>query len=155
MYLKLMTILAVLNLLSGCAIKPLVFYPGEPLPRENVAVVSIVGLYPDRKLSLTIKNIDGKPIPATSEVHLLPGSYNFNIYVWHDFKPGWTTSSWKSVYVDTKLEVKLGHTYIPEATLDGDNVTIYFVDKGLKYPEECNPVLLFQANKSHDFCDKI
>ena len=143
-----------LALLSCSTTSQLILYKGEPVARENVAVVSALGLYADRKLSLTVKKIDGKPVTAATEMHLLPGTYTFNIHVWHDLKPGWPVTSWKELYVDKTVTLEKGHTYVPQAILEKEGAQVTLEDKGLNYPEECNPFLLYQAKKPHDFCKK-
>lgn len=155
MNLKVVSALMFAVFLVGCsATAPTILYKGEPMARENVAVVSALGLYADRKLSLTVKKVDGKPVVAATEMHLLPGTYTFNIHVWHDLKPGWMTTSWKEVYLDKTVTLEKGHTYIPQAILEKDGAQVMLEDKGLNYPVECNPFLLYQAKKPHDFCKK-
>lgn len=152
---KTLSIFIIVFYLIGCsATNPVILYEGAPLARGDVAVISALGLYPDRKLSLTIKKIDGKAVSAATEIHLLPGTYNLNVFVWKDLAPGWPSTSWKELYVDKIIKVEKGHTYIPQAVIEGDNAQVIFLDKGLGYPEECNPFLLYQAKKPHDFCEK-
>jgi len=47
-------------ILSACQAKPKYLYEGQQRPRKEAAIVSVIGLYPERKLSLTVKRIDGR-----------------------------------------------------------------------------------------------
>ncbi len=39
----------------------------------------------------------------------------------------------------SRLEAKAGHTYVPNATISGDLITVYFEDKGLYVAVEESP----------------
>jgi hypothetical protein len=39
-----------------------------------------------------------------------------------------------------RLEAKAGHTYIPNAVVDGNRIALYFEDKGQDFPQECLPL---------------
>ena len=70
---------------------------------------------------------------------MLPGSYEIKITAVKDF----TVSSFKRADPVSRLDAKPGHTYIPNAVIAGDLITIYFEDKGPDFPRECLPLYIF------------
>jgi hypothetical protein len=139
-------------ILSACQAKPKYLYEGQQRPRKEAAIVSVIGLYPERKLSLTVKRIDGQGVSRASEVHLNPGSHKFEIHLLHDAVKTESGTTIKTLEATIDHIVEVGHTYIPQATINGNRASVFFLDKGENYPEKCNPLLLWQPQNDSVIC---
>ncbi|MGV7320323.1 hypothetical protein PJH10_29480, partial [Mycobacterium kansasii] len=86
-------------------------------PSGEIAVLSGVGIYPERNIQLVTWRIDGKEVDhnRTSEFHLLPGDHIVNVFVRKDLM---VTSAfgvrWQEAYIDIPLKAEAGHTYIAD-----------------------------------------
>lgn len=140
--------------ISGCAMKPVVMYEGQIVPRDESAVVSVFGGRVEEKVSLRLVEVDGKEVPGSSnfvtyEVQLKPGTYKLKYYVWHDLR----ATSWKETYIEIENKLESGHTYFPDADiLDGKEAKVWLTDKGENYPVECNFALLASNKYPRENC---
>ncbi|NQD36367.1 hypothetical protein HPT27_04960 [Permianibacter sp. IMCC34836] len=135
----------VITLMCGCAPAAFKMYSGSDLPRTDFAVISALGLYPESRMSLQIKEINGKPVNDTTaaEFHVLAGDYKILLKAFADFNPSATSSTWKDAFIEVSVSVENGHTYIPNFTRIDDKVSVHFDDKGVGFKKECLP--LYQA----------
>lgn len=147
-------ILMMICLLTGCSMNAVVMYDGAALPRKDTAVVSVFGNYGEKKTSLRLTEVDGKPVPGSSnfmtyEVQLKPGKHILKYYVWHDLH----VASWKETYVDVEHMLEVGHTYFPDVKIEnGTQAKVWLVDKGENYPVECNHGLLASNKYPKEKC---
>jgi hypothetical protein len=136
-------------IVAGCSLQNVKLYDGPDRPASEQVTVSAIGLYPDRQLSLMVVEIDGKSIASgrAASFLLLPGTYQVKVQATKDFKAGGSVVTYKRAEPVSRLEARAGHTYVPNARLAGDVVSIYFDDKGPDFPPECLP-LYVEVNRS-------
>jgi len=138
--------LLLLTLLNGCGTpSTLKMYDGPERPSFEVASLSHVGLYPDRKLSLRVLSIDGNPVTDhyATDFHLLPGKYKLTLQFLYDIDicaPG--VACYYKTDIEKELNAEKGHTYIPNAEITEkiDNkikFNAFLEDKGVNYPTIC------------------
>lgn len=139
---RLLAIVAIVGVLTGCSLQNIKVYQGPDRPQSEQIVLSSVGLYLERRLSLTVLEIDGKDVSTgkAASYLLLPGSHEIKIHALKDFVPGFPISTIKRASIMSRLEARAGHTYIPNAVVDGDRISVIFEDKGLDFPRECLPL---------------
>lgn len=147
-------IVMIVLLLNGCSMNSVVMHDGGNLARKDTAVVSVFGNYGEKKVSLRLTEVDGQPVPGSSnfmtyEVQLKPGKHKLKYYVWHDLH----AASWKEAYVETEYTLQIGHTYFPDVEIkDGKQANVWMVDKGENYPVECNHGLLASNKYPKEKC---
>jgi len=143
---RLLLPLLLLVLLHGCGTPSTIkMYDGPGRPYFEVASLSHVGLYPDRKLSLRVLSIDGNPITDlyATDFLLLPGKHRLLIQVWHDIEIcGVGVVCHYKTDIEKELNAEKGHTYIPNAVIleKVDNkikFQAFLEDKGKNYPTTC------------------
>jgi hypothetical protein len=139
---RLLAIIAIVGVLCGCSLQNIKIYEGPDRPPSEQITLSSVGLYPERRLSLRVLEIDGKEVSTgkAASYLLLPGSYQVKIDALKDFEPGIAVITFKKALVLSRLEARAGHTYIANAVIDGDRISVFFEDKGLDFPLECLPL---------------
>jgi hypothetical protein len=117
-------------------------YEGDEKSSGQQAVLSSLGLYKDRHLSLTVTSINGISVnqTRTSEFLLLPGSYSVRVQALQDFRPSLFASTWNAAIMDVQLKAEAGHTYIPQAEIGDKWIRIFFEDLGENFPRECIPL---------------
>ena len=146
-------VVALAGLAAGCSLQHVKLYEGPDRPASEQITLSSVGLYPERQLSLMVMEVDGKSIAngRAASYRLLPGTYQVKIQARRDFKTGGPGLSvtFKQAEPVTRLEAKAGHTYVPNATISGDLISIYFEDKGASFPEECLPLYVAVSASSN------
>lgn len=146
-YISILPFVAVL--FTGCGIATVKLYDGPDLKPEQQAVISSVGFYPEQKLALHVGAIDGVQVDQTrtSEFLVLPGIHQVLIEVEKDrqtsISGGLMTSSSKRAAVTVALNAEPGDTYIPNAKIDGDRVSVSFENVGKDFKLECMPLRRF------------
>ena len=132
-------------IVSSCSIVPAKMYSDPIHERSKDAVISSLGLYPERKLSLTVVSINGKAVNTTrtAEFLLNPDIYKVTIRVLNDLHAGYPNVSWKEVTLEAEVNALAGHTYIPNAEISGESVSLKFDDMGMNYPQSCLPLYQF------------
>ncbi|TMH80352.1 MAG: hypothetical protein E6H49_09655 [Betaproteobacteria bacterium] len=131
--------------LSGCGLATVKMYDGSEKPAAEQAVVSSIGIYPERSLRLWVVAINGKVVDRTrtAEFLLLPGRYTMILKIEKDLTFGTRRIDWKEAEVQVPLDAAAGHTYIPNARVDGSSVAVYFDDAGVGFNSECLPLRRF------------
>jgi hypothetical protein len=135
-------------LLGGaCSLKNIQQYEGAARPSSEISVVSALGIYHDRNLTLQVQEIDGESVNTTkaASFQLLPGTYRIRIFARANADVG-TNNMGQLAYRDDRavlevvLEAKPGHTYIPNAVMREGKIGVYFDDVGQNFPRECLPM---------------
>lgn len=138
---------ALITLCCGCSLSSAKTYDGPDLERSDVAILSSVGFYKERKLSLVVWKIDGKSQDnsRTAEFLLLPGAHQVLVDARNDLICGASGPglgcSWKEATIEVNLIAEKGHSYIPNAHIEDGLVRIFFVDAGLDFPRDCLPLV--------------
>lgn len=132
--------------LTACGISTAKLYEGAELPASQQAVLSTMGIYRDRRLVLQVMAVDGKEIDPlrTSEILLKPGKRHIKLAATKDLEfsmgAGLITQTGKGATLELPLNALAGHTYIPNAVINGDRIRAYFDDTGLGFKRECMPL---------------
>lgn len=136
-------------LLSGCGLSTGRLYEGPELKPNEESVISSVGIYPERALVLRVKTIDGNAVEQTrtSEFLIRPGRHDISVEVQKDRKVSMlggviTDSSLKATILVT-LHTEPGHTYIPNARIEGEKAYAVLEDAGVDFNRECMPLRRF------------
>jgi len=130
-------------LCSGCSLSSAKTFDGPDMPRAQVGVLSSLGLYKDRGVTLMVQRIDNKTMDMTRTVEflLLPGSHLVHLYSKASCRPeDGPGCAYRYAKVDLQLQAEAGHTYIPSAQVRGTRIWVYFVDEGLDFPRDCLPL---------------
>jgi hypothetical protein len=129
--------------LSGCGLGTP--YEGPEKPAVEQAVVSSMAVYPERSLRLWVVAISGKVVDGTrtAEFLVLPGQYRMTLKIEKDLTLGPARIDWKETEILVSLDAVAGHTYIPNARVDGRSVAVYFDDAGVGFNRECLPLRRF------------
>src|SRR5882762_295063 len=131
--------------LSGCGLATTKMYEGPEKPAVEQAVVSSMGIYQERSLRLWVVAISGKVVDGTrtAEFLVLPGQYRMTLKIEKDLTLGPARIDWKETEILVSLDAVAGHTYIPNARVDGRSVAVYFDDAGVGFNRECLPLRRF------------
>ena len=131
--------------LSGCGLATTKMYEGPEKPAVEQAVVSSMGIYQERSLRLWVVAIGGKVVDGarTAEFLVLPGQYRMTLKIEKDLTLGPARIDWKETEILVSLDAVAGHTYIPNARVDGRSVAVYFDDAGVDFNRECLPLRRF------------
>ena len=132
--------------LMACQLKNTHLYGSEALPAQAQATISAIGGSYEKRLSIQITSINGDSVDRlkTASFLLPPGTYQISLHADKDLRfrsplggPGFT----KEV-ADGKVSISVigGHTYIPNARVEGSQIWFFFDDKGPDYPTECLPL---------------
>jgi len=138
-------------LLSGCGLTTTRLYEGPELKPSEVSVVSSVGIYPERTLVLHVMAIDGNPVDQTRTAEFLvrPGRHEISIEVQKDRKlsmgGGIITDTSMRATISVTLNAMPGHSYIPNARIDGDKAYAALEDAGVGFNRECMPLRRFSV----------
>ena len=133
--------------LSGCGLATVKMYEGTEKTAVEQAVVSSMGIYQEQSLRLWVVAINGKVVDRTrtAEFLVLPGRYTMILKVEKDLTFGPRRIDWKEGEIQVSLDAVAGHTYIPNARVDGRSVAAYFDDAGVGFNRECLPLRRFAA----------
>lgn len=129
-------------LLSGCALQAVQMYDGNAKTSSEQAVLASQGLYVEKRLALTVVAINGKEVPKnrTADYLLLPGTHVVTLDAYHDQKVEGLLLTWKRAMIDVKLNAKAGHSYMPQAEIQGDTFEPSFLDLGTSFQRGCMPL---------------
>ncbi len=143
----LLPLIVALATLSGCGLATVALYDGPARSNQEVATISGLAAYPERRLDLITWKIDGNPVDhtRTSEFLVLPGPHTVQVYVRYRVAPADADFrfAWQEAYVEIPLSSVAGHTYIANVDIDGKNVHGRFVDAGLNFNPQCMPLRRF------------
>lgn len=139
--------------MAGCSLKNPQLFDSARLPPDQQVVVSALGDYPERELSLYIYAINGKPVNGlrSPSFHLPPGEHTLSVQAVAEMRVGSEmgalTSSMKVAKVDAVLTAVAGHSYVPNAVSRGNRIAVRFDDLGTLYPQECLPFYRVAARR--------
>ena len=121
-------------ILSGCGLAT-VMHEGPEKPAVEQAAVSSMAVYQERGLRVWVVAINGKVVDPTrtTEFLVLPGRYTMILKIEKDLTLGPGRIDWKEGEVQVSLDAVAGHTYIPNARVDGRSVAAYFDDAGVGF----------------------
>ena len=146
-------VLLLASVLTGCAATVIQHYEGKRMEPSNEAVLAAVVYYREEKLSFQIQRIDGKRVNTDTAAgfYMLPGTYTLTVNVTYNTQISGGRISSKTAVVESEATLQAGHTYIPAGSTDGDTVSLYLLDKGMGYPEDCLPLFQLDMHASiHD-----
>jgi hypothetical protein len=136
-------------LLTACSLQNAKLYDGPDRSPSEVGVISSLGLYGERRLTLAVTAINGQAVDTTrtASFQVLPGSHEVTIHAMKDLNIQLGamayTSNYKEANVVVRLNVHAGHSYIPNAVVANGRISVFFEDKGTNYPKECLPLYKF------------
>lgn len=138
-----------LVLVSGCSIVNEQMYAGELKDDSEHAVLSALGLYPENRVSMQVRMINGEKvnIGRAASYLLLPGEYEVAVFLQANMKYSAGGMSWQEADLVGALNAEAGHTYIPDYFVKDEEIVLTFEDKGKNFPQECLP-LYVSINKS-------
>lgn len=136
-------------LLSSCvSIESVKLYDGPVNAREKDSILSSVGFYPERNLSIAVTAINGVAVNTTktAEFQITPNAYKVKLRIYPNIKVINPKVTSEALEQEIELIAEENHTYIPNADITPDGtVKFKFDDAGKNYPQACLPLYKFAS----------
>ena len=139
--------------LAGCTLKVTnpALYGSDTLAPSQRAVISSLGIHTARDLRIQVTAINGENVdPNGASFIVPPGSYRITMNAVTGVRVGQSaqglTYSDKKATGEVSVTVRPGHTYIPNGSVQGDRIRLYFDDAGPDFPTGCLPLYVVINN---------
>jgi len=147
--------------LTGCA-TTLNLHTDKTQLRDNISVLSPVGIYHDRATftSILLTSIDGVSVGEfVREVTLDAGKYMIKYQASNNSRicngtNGGLAVCFNQTIGEMEVILRAGHTYIPNVIFNEKTVDVFMVDKGINFPQRCLPRNMeISGEKNPNKCD--